>query len=126
MDLLTQKIERYYERLNKHRIKHQAFFADLLELIRNCEEAWGSVQDAPKDSQEMWLIRQCVENEPKLAFQERLMPDLPKVTVNQIRRQIPRLYEMGFDYLEISRILEIRPKYAYITVFNYRKARELA
>lgn len=125
MDLLTKKIKRYYKRLDDHRNDHQLFFAELLELIRDCEEAWGSIQNAPNDSQEMWRIRQCVANEPLLIFQERPMTDLPTVTANQIRRQIPQLYEMGFDYHQISCILEIRPKYAYITVFNYRKAREL-
>lgn len=125
MDLLIQKINRYYKRLEEHRIVHQAFFVELLELIRDCEEAWGSVMNAPDDSQEMWLIRRCVESEPQVHFREKFMSDLPGITARQIRRQIPQLYEMGFDYLEISRILEIRPKYVYNTVLNYRRGREL-
>ncbi|MCT2899670.1 hypothetical protein EFM54_11920 [Lentilactobacillus buchneri] len=123
MKLLKTKINRYYKRLEQHRMIHHAFFIRLLEAIRDCEDAYGSVMDAPNDSKEMWMIRRCVNSEPVVEFKELTFPEMSTSKVYRVCKDVGRLVEMGFTTREISHILEVQLKCVRTTINRYRDTR---
>lgn len=123
MKLLETKINRYYKRIEQHRMIHHAFFTRLLEAIRDCEDAYGSVMDAPNDSKEMWMIRRCVNIEPVIEFKELTFPEMSVTKVYRVRKDVGRLVEMGFNARQISHILEVQLKYVRTTIRRYRDTR---